>query len=80
VRERTELAYDARISDGGMVSGGTYGMSARPMANHAGPRSASVQRLVLFDLDNTPVDRQSAFAAWGTEFAEERGLGHEAVC
>jgi len=25
------------------------------------------------------VDRQSAFAAWVTEFAEERGLGQEAV-
>jgi putative hydrolase of the HAD superfamily len=38
-----------------------------------------VQRLVFFDLDNTLVDRQSAFATWVTEFAQERGRGHEAL-
>ncbi|MFR0358384.1 HAD family hydrolase [Streptomyces sediminimaris] len=61
----TDLAYDAWFLDVGMLSGER--------------ESASVQRLVFFGLDNTLVDRQSAFATWVTEFAEERGLGHEAV-
>ncbi|WP_419992687.1 HAD family hydrolase [Streptomyces boninensis] len=38
-----------------------------------------MQRLALFDLDNTLVDRQEAFAAWVAEFAAERGLGSDAV-
>lgn len=38
----------------------------------------SMQRLVLFDLDNTLVDRQLAFVAWAREFAAERELGEEA--
>ncbi|GAA3584578.1 HAD family hydrolase [Nonomuraea rosea] len=31
--------------------------------------------LALFDLDNTLIDRLSAFRAWAAEFAAERGLG-----
>ncbi|WP_234323897.1 HAD family hydrolase [Streptomyces sp. NRRL S-481] len=38
-----------------------------------------MQWLVFFDLNNTLVDRQSAFTARAREFAEERGLGYEAV-
>jgi HAD superfamily hydrolase (TIGR01549 family) len=38
-----------------------------------------VQRLALFDLDNTLVDRASAFRLWAGEFAAERGLGEAAV-
>ncbi|GAA2285168.1 HAD family hydrolase [Nonomuraea roseoviolacea subsp. roseoviolacea] len=33
-----------------------------------------MQRLVLFDLDNTLVDRLDAFRRWVGEFAERRGL------
>jgi putative hydrolase of the HAD superfamily len=39
----------------------------------------SMQRLALFDLDNTLVDRQLGFSAWAAEFADERQLGGEAV-
>ncbi|MFJ9118861.1 HAD family hydrolase [Streptomyces sp. NPDC102394] len=38
-----------------------------------------MQRLALFDLDNTLVDRQLALSAWAMEFADDRGLGREAV-
>lgn len=38
-----------------------------------------MQRLALFDLDNTLVDRQLAFSVWAAEFADERGLGSEAA-
>ncbi|MFF3333365.1 HAD family hydrolase [Streptomyces sp. NPDC002888] len=38
-----------------------------------------MQRLALFDLDGTLVDRQAAFTAWAKEFAEERELGEGAV-
>jgi HAD superfamily hydrolase (TIGR01549 family) len=38
-----------------------------------------VQRLALFDLDDTLVDRRLAFSAWATEFAGERRLGGEAA-
>jgi HAD superfamily hydrolase (TIGR01549 family) len=33
-----------------------------------------MQRLVLFDLDNTLVDRKYAFSLWARHFAAERGL------
>ncbi|MET7330583.1 HAD family hydrolase [Nonomuraea sp. NPDC005650] len=35
--------------------------------------------LALFDLDNTLIDRLSAFKLWAAEFAAERGLDEEAV-
>jgi putative hydrolase of the HAD superfamily len=35
--------------------------------------------LVLFDLDNTLIDRLAAFERWAAEFAAERGLGTGAV-
>ncbi|MFJ6137405.1 HAD family hydrolase [Kitasatospora sp. NPDC092286] len=38
-----------------------------------------MQRLALFDLDNTLVDRGSAFARWAQEFAALWGLGPEVV-
>jgi putative hydrolase of the HAD superfamily len=38
-----------------------------------------VQRLALFDLDNTLVDRLMAFRAWAAEFAAARGLGRGGV-
>jgi FMN phosphatase YigB (HAD superfamily) len=38
-----------------------------------------VKGVVLFDLDHTLVDRRTAFLAWAERFAEERGLGAEAV-
>jgi HAD superfamily hydrolase (TIGR01549 family) len=38
-----------------------------------------MQRLALFDLDNTLVDRQAAFAEWAAEFAGARGLGDDAL-
>jgi putative hydrolase of the HAD superfamily len=38
-----------------------------------------MQRLALFDLDNTLVDRQLGFSAWAAEFADERQLGGEAA-
>ncbi|MEV0229775.1 HAD-IA family hydrolase [Nonomuraea sp. NPDC050786] len=44
----------------------------------AGP-SATTRPLVLFDLDNTLVDRLGAFKVWAAEFAASRGLGEEAV-
>jgi len=36
-------------------------------------------RFVLFDLDNTLVDRQLAYGRWARGFAAHRGLGSEAV-
>jgi HAD superfamily hydrolase (TIGR01549 family) len=38
-----------------------------------------VQRLALFDLDNTLIDLDHAFHLWAEEFADEHGLGGEAV-
>src|SRR3954447_2473541 len=38
-----------------------------------------VQRLALFDLDNTLIDLDAAFQVWAEEFAAERVLGAEAV-
>ncbi|MFI6509638.1 HAD family hydrolase [Streptosporangium sp. NPDC050855] len=38
-----------------------------------------MQRLALFDLDNTLVNLNEAFRVWTGEFAEEHGLGHEAI-
>lgn len=38
-----------------------------------------MQRLALFDLDNTLIDLDAAFALWATEFVAERGLNAEAV-
>jgi HAD superfamily hydrolase (TIGR01549 family) len=38
-----------------------------------------VQRLALFDLDNTLVDRQLAFHAWAQEFADAHGPADEAA-
>ncbi|WP_432926567.1 HAD family hydrolase [Microbispora sp. CA-135349] len=36
-------------------------------------------RLALFDLDNTLIDRDGAFRRWVEEFADDHGLGAEAV-
>lgn len=36
-------------------------------------------RFVLFDLDNTLIDRQLAFRIWALSFAGDHGLGAEAV-
>lgn len=38
-----------------------------------------MQRFALFDLDNTLVDLDQAFAVWVIEFADLHGLGYEAV-
>lgn len=38
-----------------------------------------MQRLALFDLDNTLVDLDEAFQVWTAEFAAEHGLEHDAV-
>ncbi|GLW10101.1 hypothetical protein Misp01_52300 [Microtetraspora sp. NBRC 13810] len=38
-----------------------------------------MQRLALFDLDNTLVDLDQAFRLWVEEFTEEYGLGREVV-
>lgn len=38
-----------------------------------------MQRLALFDLDNTLIDLDQAFRVWAEEFADRRGLGREAV-
>jgi len=38
-----------------------------------------VSQLALFDLDNTLIDRQAAFRRWAEWFADEWGLGPEAV-
>ncbi|RCG31149.1 HAD family hydrolase [Sphaerisporangium album] len=38
-----------------------------------------MQRLALFDLDNTLIDLDAAFRVWVEEFAEAYGLGPEAV-
>ncbi|MER5318042.1 HAD family hydrolase [Streptosporangium roseum] len=38
-----------------------------------------MQRLALFDLDNTLVHLDEAFQAWTAEFADEHDLGREAV-
>ncbi|MGI5162242.1 hypothetical protein [Microbispora sp. CA-102843] len=38
-----------------------------------------MQRLALFDLDNTLIDLDGAFRAWVEEFSNERSLGAEAV-
>jgi putative hydrolase of the HAD superfamily len=35
-------------------------------------------RLVLFDLDNTLLDREGAFAKWASIFIETHGLSHDA--
>jgi HAD superfamily hydrolase (TIGR01549 family) len=34
-----------------------------------------VQRLALFDLDDTLIDRRTAFAAWAAEFCHDHGFG-----
>jgi putative hydrolase of the HAD superfamily len=36
-------------------------------------------QIVLFDLDNTLLDRQSAYARWARSFSESHGLGADAV-
>jgi HAD superfamily hydrolase (TIGR01549 family) len=38
-----------------------------------------VQRLALFDLDNTLIDLNEAFRVWAGEFADAHSLGHRAV-
>ncbi|MFF5207820.1 HAD family hydrolase [Streptosporangium sp. NPDC000396] len=38
-----------------------------------------MQRLALFDLDNTLIDLDEAFQDWAREFAEEHGLGRDGV-
>jgi len=38
-----------------------------------------VDRLAIFDLDNTLVDRSAAFASWAATFTERWGLGPEAL-
>ncbi|MFJ2034303.1 hypothetical protein [Streptosporangium sp. NPDC087985] len=38
-----------------------------------------MQRLALFDLDNTLVNLDEAFQVWAEEFAEEHALEREAV-
>ncbi|GLW05410.1 hypothetical protein Misp01_05400 [Microtetraspora sp. NBRC 13810] len=38
-----------------------------------------MQRLALFDLDNTLIDLDAAFQVWAREFAEDRRLGQGAV-
>lgn len=38
-----------------------------------------MRRLALFDLDNTLIQRDRAFAAWAQEFAAAHGLGEGAV-
>ncbi|MGV9532636.1 HAD family hydrolase [Streptosporangium sandarakinum] len=38
-----------------------------------------MQRLALFDLDNTLIDLDAAFLLWAEEFAEEHRLGRKAV-
>ncbi|GGT10114.1 hypothetical protein GCM10010156_78170 [Planobispora rosea] len=38
-----------------------------------------MQRLALFDLDNTLVDLDEAFRAWTAEFVDDHRLGREAV-
>ncbi|MFI2651603.1 HAD family hydrolase [Micromonospora fulviviridis] len=38
-----------------------------------------MQRLALFDLDNTLIDRQAAFHAWAEEFVTDRGLDDKAL-
>lgn len=37
------------------------------------------ERFVLFDLDNTLIDRQLAFRSWARSFAADHGLGADAV-
>ncbi|MEW9527379.1 HAD family hydrolase [Microbispora sp. NPDC049125] len=38
-----------------------------------------MQRLALFDLDNTVMNLNEAFVVWAAEFADEHGMGCEAV-
>ncbi|GAA1018412.1 dUMP phosphatase [Acrocarpospora pleiomorpha] len=38
-----------------------------------------MQRLALFDLDNTLIDLDAAFKLWASEFADDHGLGPAAV-
>ncbi len=38
-----------------------------------------MQRLALFDLDNTLINLDEAFDVWLAEFAEEYALGAEAI-
>ncbi|RLK22580.1 haloacid dehalogenase-like hydrolase [Micromonospora sp. M71_S20] len=38
-----------------------------------------MQRLALFDLDNTLIDRQAAFREWAEEFVTDRGLDDKAL-
>ncbi|MEV7007207.1 hypothetical protein [Streptosporangium sp. NPDC051022] len=38
-----------------------------------------MQRLAIFDLDNTLVDLDEAFQVWAEEFAQKHGLGHNGV-
>ncbi|GAB2916551.1 hypothetical protein ACFMQL_19120 [Nonomuraea fastidiosa] len=38
-----------------------------------------MQRLALFDLDNTLVNLDEAFQVWAEEFAADHGLGNGAV-
>lgn len=39
----------------------------------------AVQRLALFDLDNTLVDLDEAFQVWAAEFVDEHALERDAV-
>jgi putative hydrolase of the HAD superfamily len=73
----------AASRDGGRLSSVAAGRSAadeRHRHSAAGrllapvPYGAFMQRLALFDLDNTLVQRDEAFAAWAQEFTTEHGL------
>ncbi|WP_329561612.1 HAD family hydrolase [Kitasatospora sp. NBC_01266] len=55
-------------------------MAKSAMAKSATDRAATGHPgLVLFDLDNTLVDRSAALTAWAEEFAGQWGLGPDAV-
>lgn len=44
------------------------------MADTGGSGAKAIARVALFDLDNTLVDREAAFADWATRFLAGRGL------
>jgi HAD superfamily hydrolase (TIGR01549 family) len=73
---RPQLIHSLR--PGGSESG-KHPQDGSIARNGARLGSIIVQRLALFDLDNTLIDLDAAFLLWAQEFAAEQRLGRKAV-
>jgi len=67
------------VSGPGTAAGDYRSGGAAPKAGRRGCEHGSVRPIVLFDLDNTLVDRQAAYRRWAVDFAAAAGLDEAAV-